>query len=211
MDLTCSSNSAVLVCATGRGLVAYDTGCGTTVYSFSTEPKTTQAECITLSADGDNLLTGSSDGMIRLYDMRKPGATLQWQAHDCPVTELKYTPSQLTALSMGTNSTVLHWDIRSANQHALEKYVATGTVDSSRWRMAVEPGTGARFFLVSSPHGVSGAAVYEFGIPYTIAHIGNHNGPINDVCWHPDLPICGTASADCLLRLWDFTVTDNYE
>jgi len=190
-----------------------------TVYSLSWSP---QDEYI--------LVSGSGDGSVRLWDIRKPGPcvmmfnqhmhsktkkdtkkrytyyenanTLQ-KAHDGAVTSVVFSASGHQILSTGRDNRLRLWDIHTGTNQ-LVNYA--GTFNNSKVGNMMAVSTNDQ--LVYHPNGKD-ICVYEIKTGELIHTLKNHFKAVNCCCFHPTLQELYSGGNDGLINVWSPLSEDN--
>lgn len=214
VDLACSPSSSMFVCALASrhqphgALMTWDLATGQVRHSLPIVPQTTRVNALSLNRDGTRLLAGSSDGMIRLYDLRQSRAVNGWQAHENSITEVQFTQDEKSLLSVSTEDTIVHWDLRigcawGTKQDIIEEFKIQQVQDDRRRHISFDKS--GKMFLSSSSFG-NAANLFTFRNSNMIGQVSGHNASVYDVSWHPTFThsLCATASGDCTVRLWKY-------
>lgn len=124
---------------------------------------TADIQQITFSADGKYLVTASSDGTVRLWDVQSGEELRQFTGHAGPVFLVELSPNGNYLLTSGNDGTNRLWDVNSGEDlyQFPGTFLASGiafTSDSRRFAVA-KPG-------IMAVHDVlSGDILYQFDIP----------------------------------------------
>lgn len=150
--------------------------------------------CFTLSPDGKYLLTGSTDGMVRLWDILSGNLMRTLSGHSGPVLSIAVSPDNLHAASGEEDGSVIVWDL------------------STRKRGNTLPGnSGSTLALEFIPGGdhllIGGRAetvvMWDFKQGRITKKFEGHQGAVNDLALAPNGRNFVSASSDNTLRLWD--------
>ena len=78
--------------------------------------------CITVHPDGLMMATGSSSGIIRVWDIRTQGVVATLEEHKSPIKSLKFSVNaiQLASISESENEPLL-WNLKKLNQSPPQK------------------------------------------------------------------------------------------
>jgi Prp8 binding protein len=158
-----------------------------------------QVTAVSMGHDGKRLFTGSLDGQVRVYDLRKPDKVdLELSGHQDIITSLALSPDGASLLSNAMDNVIRRWDVKPycagdrcaahflGAQHNYEKnlikcgWSATGTQVCS--------GSSDAFVYVWDVNPTPGA---QQRIAYKLP---GHAGSVNEVAFHPTQPIicsCG--------------------
>lgn len=70
-----------------------------------------QVNCIAGSPDGKLIVSGSSDGAVKLWDMSTSKVIHNFLLHDAPISCIKFNPMDMAMASGGADKTVKYWDL----------------------------------------------------------------------------------------------------
>lgn len=84
-----------------------------------------------LQMRGDTLVTGGSDGSVRIWSIEKSAAIHRLAAHDNSVTSLQFDETRV--VSGGSDGRVKIWDLKTG--HLVRELIAQG---EAVWRVAFE-------------------------------------------------------------------------
>ncbi|KAH0616792.1 hypothetical protein JD844_028185 [Phrynosoma platyrhinos] len=163
LSLACSPSGASFVCSAaasglinqldytgpdsgGKGanqvpgkLLLWDTKTMKQQLQFSLEPEPIAINCTAFNHNGNLLVTGAADGMIRLFDMQQHECAMSWMAHDGEVYSVEFSYDENTVYSIGEDGKL------NSNNKVLESCLSLGghrapvvTVD---WCTAMDCGT----------------------------------------------------------------------
>jgi uncharacterized protein (TIGR03067 family) len=133
--------------------------------------------CVALSADSTRILSGSSRGIVSLWDARTGRAVQRFEGHTRPVCGVAFTRDGATAVSAGEDETVRVWDTAVGTQ---ERVIA--------WRseplqcLALAPD--GRHILAGSRQG--NLRLWERATGRVLWMRGGHTGPVHCVAFGPD-------------------------
>eukprot|EP00325_Prymnesiales_sp_UTEX-LB-985_P008483 CAMPEP_0174698058 /NCGR_PEP_ID=MMETSP1094-20130205/3744_1 /TAXON_ID=156173 /ORGANISM="Chrysochromulina brevifilum, Strain UTEX LB 985" /LENGTH=355 /DNA_ID=CAMNT_0015895155 /DNA_START=94 /DNA_END=1161 /DNA_ORIENTATION=- len=149
---------------------------------------------VTVSHDGMTLFTGSLDGKVRSYDLRRPGKVeLELTGHQDIVTGLRLSPDGNSLLSNAMDNFVRCWDVKPyasedrctkvfmGAQHNYEK----GLIRCSWSRNGAQVAAGSADSFVY---------VWDASTKRIVYKLPGHAGSVNEVDFHPSQPIicsCG--------------------
>uniref|UniRef100_A0A1A7XA59 WD repeat-containing protein 91 n=2 Tax=Iconisemion striatum TaxID=60296 RepID=A0A1A7XA59_9TELE len=125
LSLACSPSGSSFVCsaaALGRSgnlesgprlpipvsgqLLLWDTKTVKQQLQFSLEPEPVAINCTAFNHNGNLLVTGAADGVIRLFDMQRYESAMSWRAHDGEVYSVEFSYDENTVFSVGEDGKV---------------------------------------------------------------------------------------------------------
>ncbi len=149
---------------------------------------------LAFSADGANLVAGSWDGLVRLWDVETRLDLRTFVGHETSVTSVVFSPDGTRIASASVDGTVRLWDVATGDELA-----------------TFREHTGPVFGVAFSPDGtriVSGGSdrlvrvrETDGGVP--LAPFAGHSLPILSVAFDPDGSHIASGALDQTVRLWD--------
>jgi WD40 repeat protein len=148
--------------------------------------------------DGVHLASAGADRTIRLWDLRKPGASQpvrELRGHTNDVTALAAGPTPGDLVSAGGDGTVRVWDWQTGQLQT--------QFDAGQPLLAVAVSPDRRYLAA----GGYGAAVYVWSLatPGAEPVLLSHGTPVRALAFSPDGRRLGSGAEDGALRLWDLT------
>ncbi len=145
-----------------------------------------------------HMLSGSSDGDVRMWSPQDGVCNVVFSGHNGPVTSLSSLWSAKLFLSGSEDHTVRLWDANSETGYkALRKYVG---------HSAAVTVVGFANSSVSISGSADGKAnMWDRRSKTGILSFEGHAGPITSLCFMKEI-VC-TASADSSIRVWDLRAT----
>nr|XP_043868028.1 WD repeat-containing protein 91 [Solea senegalensis] len=236
LSLACSPSGSSFVCsaaALGRSgnaesasqlpmpvfgkLLLWDTKTVKQQLQFSLEPEPVAINCTAFNHNGNLLVTGAADGVIRLFDMQRYESAMSWRAHDGEVYSVEFSYDENTVFSIGEDGKFIQWNIHRCGvkqseqvlpQDATGPFVLSGysgykQVQVPRGRLFAFDSEGQHVLTCSS----SGGLIYRLtnGEPAleSALSLGGHKAPVVTVDWCSavDCGTCLTASMDGKIKL----------
>ncbi|KAJ8286672.1 hypothetical protein GJAV_G00041840 [Gymnothorax javanicus] len=198
-------------------LLLWDTKTVKQQHQFSLEPGPVAINCTAFNHNGNLLVTGAADGIIRLFDMQRYETAMSWKAHDGEVYSVEFSYDENTVFSIGEDRKFIQWNIHrcgvkqseySLPQDATGPFVLSGysgykQVQVPRGRLFAFDSEGQHVLTCSS----NGGLIYrlkegENGLE-TVLALGGHKAPVVTVDWCSavDCGTCLTASMDGKIKL----------
>uniref|UniRef100_A0AAQ5Z0Z9 WD repeat-containing protein 91 n=1 Tax=Amphiprion ocellaris TaxID=80972 RepID=A0AAQ5Z0Z9_AMPOC len=227
LSLACSPSGSSFVCSAAAlsrsgnvsgQLLLWDTKTvKQQVLQFSLEPEPVAINCTAFNHNGNLLVTGAADGMIRLFDMQRYESAMSWRAHDGEVYSVEFSYDENTVFSIGEDGKFIQWNIHRCGvkqsdqilpQDATGPFVLSGysgykQVQVPRGRLFAFDSEGQHVLTCSS----SGGLIYRLtnGEPALdrVLSLGGHKAPVVTVDWCSavDCGTCLTASMDGKIKL----------
>ncbi|XP_006887205.1 PREDICTED: WD repeat-containing protein 91 [Elephantulus edwardii] len=241
LSLACSPSGASFVCSAaapslssqvdlpapdvgGRGvnqvpgkLLLWDTKTMKQQLQFSLDPEPIAINCTAFNHNGNLLVTGAADGVIRLFDMQQHECAMSWRAHCGEVCSVEFSYDENAVYSIGEDGKFIKWDIHKSGLKVSEACLppdATGPfvlsgysgykqVQAPRGRLFAFDSEG-RYMLTCS---ATGGVIYKLGgeekVLESCLSLGGHRAPVVTVDWSTamDCGTCLTASMDGKIKL----------
>ncbi|XP_062289956.1 WD repeat-containing protein 91 [Scomber scombrus] len=198
-------------------LLLWDTKTVKQQLQFSLEPEPVAINCTAFNHNGNLLVTGAADGVIRLFDMQRYESVMSWRAHDGEVYSVEFSYDENTVFSIGEDGKFIQWNIHRCGvkqseqalpQDATGPFVLSGysgyrQVQVPRGRLFAFDSEGQHILTCSS----SGGLIYRLtnGEPAleNVLSLGGHKAPVVTVDWCSavDCGTCLTASMDGKIKL----------
>ncbi|XP_053096123.1 WD repeat-containing protein 91 isoform X2 [Pangasianodon hypophthalmus] len=198
-------------------LLLWDTKTVKQQLQFALEPGPVAVNCIAFNHNGNLLVTGAADGIIRLFDMQRYESVMSWKAHDGEVYSVEFSYDENTVFSIGEDGKFIQWNIHrsgvkqseySLSQDAVGPFVLSGysgykQVQVPRGRLFAFDSEGQHVLTCSS----NGGLIYRLkkgdaGLE-SVLSLGGHKAPVVTVDWCSalDCGTCLTASMDGKIKL----------
>ncbi|RVE65460.1 hypothetical protein OJAV_G00116810 [Oryzias javanicus] len=198
-------------------LLLWDTKTVKQQLQFSLEPDPVAINCTAFNHNGNLLVTGAADGVIRLFDMQRFESAMSWRAHDGEVYSVEFSYDENTVFSIGEDGKFIQWNIHRCGvkqseqvlpQDATGPFVLSGysgykQVQVPRGRLFAFDSEGQHVLTCSS----TGGLIYRLtsGEPALerVLSLGGHKAPVVTVDWSSalDCGTCLTASMDGKVKL----------
>ncbi|XP_038608413.1 WD repeat-containing protein 91 [Tachyglossus aculeatus] len=236
LSLACSPSGASFVCsaaspldsavsdAGGKGvnqvpgkLLLWDTKTMKQQLQFSLDPEPIAINCTAFNHNGNLLVTGAADGVIRLFDMQQHECALSWTAHCGEVYSVEFSYDENTVYSIGEDGKFIQWNIHKSGlkvsdcalpagatgPFVLSGYSGYKQVQVPRGRLFAFDSEG-RYMLTCSP---TGGIIHKMSssdrVLESCLSLGGHRAPVVTVDWCTamDCGTCLTASMDGKIKL----------
>ncbi|XP_067325254.1 WD repeat-containing protein 91 isoform X2 [Anolis sagrei] len=241
LSLACSPSGASFVCSAaasglvnqldytapdsgGKGanqvpgkLLLWDTKTMKQQLQFSLEPEPIAINCTAFNHNGNLLVTGAADGVIRLFDMQQHECAMSWMAHDGEVYSVEFSYDENAVYSIGEDGKFIQWNIHKSgskvSEYALPRdatgpFVLSGysgykQVQFPRGRLFAFDSEGNYMLTCSSTGGVIYKLNSNNKVLESCLSLGGHRAPVVTVDWCTamDCGTCLTASMDGKIKL----------
>lgn len=155
-----------------------------------TYPHDAGVYAVAISPNGDLLLTGSQDGLVRLWSVPMGQLLRTYAGHTGTVQSVAFSPDGTRIVTAGADHVVLLWDWLSNT--VLHTYVHPDDVQS----VAFHP-DGTRF-VSTSGHGAYGWNAVDGGLDWVVGH----TQPVKSARVSPDGRQLLTGGQDAAARFW---------
>ncbi|KAM8743212.1 WD repeat-containing protein 91 [Acanthopagrus schlegelii] len=236
LSLACSPSGSSFVCSaaalSGSGssdsvprlpfpvsgqLLLWDTKTVKQQLQFSLEPEPVAINCTAFNHNGNLLVTGAADGVIRLFDMQRYESAMSWRAHDGEVYSVEFSYDENTVFSIGEDGKFIQWNIHRCGvkqseqvlpQEATGPFVLSGysgykQVQVPRGRLFAFDSEGQHVLTCSSTGGLVSRLTSGEQALESVLSLGGHKAPVVTVDWCSavDCGTCLTASMDGKIKL----------
>ncbi|GCB82476.1 hypothetical protein scyTo_0022004, partial [Scyliorhinus torazame] len=82
-------------------LLLWDTKTMKQQHQFSLDPEPIAINCTAFNHNGNLLVTGAADGIIRLFDMQRYDCAMSWHAHSGEVYSVEFSYDENSVYSIG--------------------------------------------------------------------------------------------------------------
>jgi WD40 repeat protein/serine/threonine protein kinase len=146
------------------------------------------------SPNGRLALSGSSDGKIRLWDVRRGKEVRQLVGHQGPVKGLDFLPDGRSAVSIGQDRAVRVWDVQSGRE--LRKFELPARSD----RLLAASADGRRALSCGEDFALR---VWDVQTGEETRRLCGHTAPVTSARFSPDGRRVLSGAKDHSLRVWD--------
>ncbi|XP_068134061.1 WD repeat-containing protein 91 isoform X2 [Hyperolius riggenbachi] len=198
-------------------LLLWDTKTMKQQLQFSLEPSPIAVNCTSFNHNGNLLVTGAADGVIRLFDMQQHQCAMSWEAHKGEVYSVDFSYDENAVYSIGEDGKFIQWNIHKSGQKVSEYSLppdATGPfmlsgysgykqVQFPRGRLFAFDSEGNYMLTCSSNGGVIYKLNSDGSTLENCLSLGGHRAPVVTVDWSTavECGTCLTASMDGKIRL----------
>lgn len=198
-------------------LLLWDTKTMKQQLQFSLEPVPIAVNCTSFNHNGNLLVTGAADGVIRLFDMQQHQCAMSWEAHRGEVYSVDFSYDENAVYSIGEDGKFIQWNIHKSGQKVSEYSLppdATGPfmlsgysgykqVQFPRGRLFAFDSEGNYMLTCSSTGGVIYKLNSDGSTLENCLSLGGHRAPVVTVDWSTavECGTCLTASMDGKIRL----------
>ncbi|CAO2603157.1 WD repeat-containing protein 91 [Lemmus lemmus] len=234
LSLACSPSGASFVCSAAADslapdignkgmnqvpgkLLLWDTKAMKQQLQFSLDPEPIAINCTAFNHNGNLLVTGAADGVIRLFDMQQHECAMSWKAHFGEVYSVEFSCDENAVYSIGEDGKFIQWNIHKSglkvSEHGLPSdatgpFVLSGysgykQVQVPRGRLFAFDSEGNYMLTCSATGGI----IYKLGSDEKVLEsclsLGGHRAPVVTVDWSTamDCGTCLTASMDGKIKL----------
>ncbi|XP_054613121.1 WD repeat-containing protein 91 [Dunckerocampus dactyliophorus] len=236
LSLACSPSGSSFVCSAaalnGIGLIEpavrlpvpvsgqlllWDTKTVKQQLQFTLEPEPVAINCTAFNHNGNLLVTGAADGVIRLFDMQQYESAMSWKAHDGEVHSVEFSCDENTVFSIGEDGKFVQWNIHRCGvkqaeqilpQDATGPFVLSGysgykQVQVPRGRLFAFDSEGQHVLTCSNSGGLIYNLTNSEPALKSALSLGGHKAPVVTVDWCSalDCGTCLTASMDGKIKL----------
>ncbi|RMC03260.1 hypothetical protein DUI87_20454 [Hirundo rustica rustica] len=198
-------------------LLLWDTKTMKQQLQFSLEPEPIAINCTAFNHNGNLLVTGAADGIVRLFDMQQHECAMSWKAHDGEVYSVEFSYDENTVYSIGEDGKFIQWNIHKSGlkvseydlpREATGPFILSGysgykQVQFPRGRLFAFDSEGNYMLTCSSTGGVIFKLNGEEKVLESCLSLGGHRAPVVTVDWSTamDCGTCLTASMDGKIKL----------
>ncbi|XP_034089175.1 WD repeat-containing protein 91 isoform X2 [Gymnodraco acuticeps] len=232
LSLACSPSGSSFICSAAAlsgdsaprlpvpvsgQLLLWDTKTVKQQLQFSLEPDPVAVNCTAFNHNGNLLVTGAADGVIRLFDMQRYESAMSWRAHDGEVYSVEFSYDENTVFSIGEDGKFIQWNIHRCGvkqseqalaQDATGPFILSGysgykQVQVPRGRLFAFDSEGQHILTCSSSGGLIYRLTDREPALESVLSLGGHKAPVVTVDWCSavDCGTCLTASMDGKIKL----------
>jgi len=154
---------------------------------------TDEVNTVAYSPDGTQIVTGSSDHTLVIWDANTGAQIDRWVAHENPILTIAYSPDGTKLLTGSDKAELLIWDV--ANGTVLQNIDVRGQVRDAIWMS-----DGLRVASVMSNRDV---VIWDLSSGKEVMHLEGHTDNINKLALSPDDLLLYSASDDNSIIEWD--------
>ncbi|GAB0176628.1 WD repeat-containing protein 91 [Grus japonensis] len=114
MDFSAVSSGGKSMNQVPGKLLLWDTKTMKQQLQFSLEPEPIAINCTAFNHNGNLLVTGAADGIVRLFDMQQHECAMSWKAHDGEVYSVEFSYDENTVYSIGEDGKFIQWNIHKS-------------------------------------------------------------------------------------------------
>lgn len=157
---------------------------------------------------GTLMVTGCSDGMVRVYDLGAGMLVQRWHAHDGHVRAVKFTKPNggvSSVLSAGTDGRMVEWSLAASAAAVSRQYIMSAMPAHPRaYERSMVYNKERDHIAAGSAHGA--AVLYRIARQTPVQYIDGHDQSVLSIAWEtaPGCPLStiATGSTDQTVKLW---------
>ena len=206
-----SATRAHLTIEGSRGLLeAWDVGRSSRTLTFTVESVVSQINSVVFNHNGNMLVSGGADGMVRIYDMATKKPIMGWPAHVGQVASVRLCSDETTVISSGVDGRIVEWSLHRIGRQirilSLPSPLAA-TKEMVRSELAMDSDNES-FVLSAAPLSAGGlwsnaAYLYSIRQPRPVQALSMQAGSVSTVDWHGggvSVVACGGSEGSVRLR-----------
>lgn len=156
---------------------------------------TSPINSLAFSPDGSQIVSGSDDGVIRLWDTTTGGLLNTFAGHRDVVTSVAFSPDGVTLASGSGDGTIRFWDI---NAGAIPTETITYTVPI--WSVVFSPADDKRLAFSAEDGSVK---IWDREANKTLTSFLGHQSPVYSLAFSSDGSYLASGSEGGTVILWD--------
>lgn len=159
---------------------------------------------VLMSSDGHYCLSGSWDGMVRLWDINTGLTIKRFEGHTKDVLSLAFSPDNRIIITGARDKTIRVWNIIGEC-----KYVLEGSDGHTEWVSCVCFSPSGDRTMVSCGWDKL-VKVWDLEKYRLHCNLPGHTGYLTTVSISPDGSLCASGGKDGFVMIWDFEQVKNY-
>jgi len=167
----------------------HDLNSGNTLAQIQGE---TAFQSLRFHPDGMILGTGSSEGVVQIWDIKSQKNVASFEGHKGKVVDISFSENGYYLATAAEDNTVRLWDLRKT------KNFQTITLDAGYGLNAIDWDWSGTYLAVSG----ADIRVYVGKTANHIATFSKHSAPVTDVKWGQDAQYLVSVSMDRSIKLW---------
>jgi len=182
----------------------------------SLEPEGYELNSVAFNHNGSLLVTGASDGVVRVFDVVKGSSIMQWSAneHGSALVKVCLTPDETAVLALAKDGVVALWSLHRVSE-ALCKFPAPSNLLSATRTTRRSPNDFLQYgdvvlgherpsqFLASQPGFGNRVELFDTGEPSRASWEVPHSQPVTSLDWFSgEASLVCTASFDQSVNLY---------
>jgi WD40 repeat protein len=170
---------------------------GRFIHGFN-DKSVTSVNSVCFSSDGEYILSGGTDNIIKLWDIKSGELKIQYKNHNDHVTSVCFSPDGTYVLSGSRDRTIRRWEtISGKEKKKYEGHIGPGFVNS----VCFSPD--GKYIL--SGGGDKTIRLWDTESGEEIKKFEGHTSSVNSVCFSPDgkYILSGAGVYDQTIRLWE--------
>lgn len=196
LDAAFSPNGFTLAAADGAGIIHL-----WLLQDFVKLPSTLQGHegpvwSVGYDPTGNRLVSGGSDGTVRLWDLVMGTEQAALRGHEGPVLSVVFSPDGTQIASAGSDGTIRLWDA----ENGIELAVLRGHKNTV-WSVAYSP-DGTRLASASLDATVR---YWDTTTHDELNVLRGHTRAVYDISYSPDGTLLASGGADTTIQIWDAT------
>ncbi|HRW07979.1 MAG TPA: WD40 repeat domain-containing protein, partial [Caldilineaceae bacterium] len=156
---------------------------------------------LAFTPDGKQLISGSMNGSVRIWDVASGVTEHQLLGHTTAVTFISVAPDGRTVATSSFDYTIRLWDVANGRCLHVEKEGAVGAMTVAFGHL---PGSDESILA----YGGDDYAIHLWSWPAkgTAITLHGHSAPVTRLLFHPTAPLLMSCSHDNSVRIWDLTI-----
>ncbi|ESO82720.1 hypothetical protein LOTGIDRAFT_177643 [Lottia gigantea] len=162
------------------------------------DPNPVAINCSSYNHNGQLLITGGADGIVRLFDIHQCKCISQWNAHDGEVNGVEFSSDETSCYTFGADGKFLQWSIHKPGSKLEELPIhagaslpflatsPTGNKELPRGSLFSFDSDGRYILTCDRNKTVIYQADKEFGLKKTM-ELKGHKSSVTTVDWSPSL------------------------